>query len=76
MAGTKRIAKVRKDEDGDIKRVKYTDGSEETVRQAAARADRGGIEDVHAVHPKDGPPYVRSDPNPVKNDNLDRKPEF
>jgi hypothetical protein len=34
-------------------------------------AERGEIENAHAVHPKGGQPYVRTNPDSSQSNNLD-----
>ena len=71
-----RVAKVRKDEDGDIMKIMLTNGRILTEHQAVREAKQGLIDNVHAVKPKFRKPYIRTNPNSSEKDNLNAKPTF
>ena len=69
---TKKVVDARADEKGNIKSVLFDGNSRFTPIEAAINmADRGEIENAHAVHPKVRDPYLRSNPDSKKGNNLD-----
>jgi hypothetical protein len=70
--GGRRVVDARADSDGDIKQVKL-DGSSHfiPVKQAIRMADRGELSNAHAVHPRSRNPYLRTNPDGRKGNNLD-----
>ena len=68
----KKIVDARADEKGNIQSVRFEGNSGFTLLKAAVRmADRGEIENAHAVHPKDGQSYLRTNPDSSQGNNLD-----
>lgn len=68
----KKIVDARADEDGDITAVRFRGNTSFTpLKQAIKMADRKEIDNAHAVHPKHGNPYLRSNPDTKKANNLD-----
>lgn len=56
--GVRRIVAARRDE-GRIIAVRLDDGRVLSAEEAVREADAGRIRDVHAVHPRKSPPYLR-----------------
>lgn len=72
MPAKKKVVDARADSDGDINAVRFVGNTSFTsIDKAVDMADRGLIENAHAVHPSSGKPYLRSNPNDKKADNLD-----
>jgi len=71
-----KVAKIRRSENGSIAKVMLTNGQILTENQAVRKANQGLIGNVHAVHPKHGEPFIRTNPNSIEKDNLDKKPNF
>jgi len=71
-----RVAKVRKDEDGDITKILLTNGQIFTQQQAVRKAKSGLIDNVHVVQPRHGKSFIRTNPNSSEKDNLNEKPIF
>lgn len=71
-----KIKNVKKDKDGNITHVRLSTGQVLTINQAVKRADNGNIDGVHSVHPADRDPYIRSNPDEKKKNNLDNLPEL
>jgi hypothetical protein len=68
----KKIVDAHADKDGDITEVQFEGNSTFTpLDTAIGMADRGEIDNAHAVHPKDGESYLRTNPDSRKNNNLD-----
>ena len=68
----KKIIDARNDEDGNIEAVLFKGNQKFTsLETAIGMADRGEIENVHAVHPKDSCAYIRTNANGREKDNLD-----
>jgi hypothetical protein len=75
MAG-KKIVEVRNDPDGDVASVRFQWNQTWTPIPTAVRmAENGQIEGVHAVHPRDGDPFIRSNPDGKVGNNLDELAE-
>lgn len=72
MEKKRKVVGARADSDGDISHV-LLDGNQRytPVSQAIPMADRGEIEDVHVVRPRDKKPHLRTNPNSTTCDNLD-----
>jgi len=72
MTKQKEIIDARTDNGGNVSAVKL-DGNSSWTRtdQAIKMADAGKISNAHAVHPKNGKPYLRGNPNNSIKDNLD-----
>jgi len=69
---SKKVVDARADKDGDISAVLFRGNSCFTpIKQAIVMADRGEIENAHAVHPKHGNPYLRGNPDTKKANNFD-----
>lgn len=69
---SKKVIDAIADKDGDIAAVLFQGNASFTpLRQAIIMADRGEIGNAHAVHPKHGNPYLRSNPDSKKGNNLD-----
>lgn len=72
MADKRRVVKARADDKGNIEAVLIEGNTRFTsVKKAAEMADRGELENVHAVHPQGGTPHLRANPNRRTADNLD-----
>jgi hypothetical protein len=66
------IIDARKDSDGDISHVLYDGNSNYTsLERAIEMADQNKIKNAHAVHPQGRRPYLRSNPDGKKKNNLD-----
>lgn len=67
----KLIVGAKADRDGDITAVLFKGNQTFTpVETAIKMAERGQIDNAHAVHAKSGP-YLRSNPDDKKGNNLD-----
>lgn len=72
MAKPRKIVDARNDKDGNISHVLLEGNQNFTpVSKAVSMADQGKVENAHAVHPKVGDPYLRSDPDGNTKNNLD-----
>ncbi len=70
--GQKKIVDARANSDGNITAVRFGGNSNFTPLNTAIRmADKGQIENAHAVHPKKGGAYLRTNPDRVAKNNLD-----
>ena len=68
----KKIVDAHANKDGDITAVRFEGNTTFTqLDKAIGMADRGEVDNAHAVHPKDGRPYLRTNPDSQKNNNLD-----
>ena len=68
----KRVIDARADNEGNIEAVRFEGNSNFTsVERAVEMADRGQVENAHAVHPKGGAAYLRSNPDDKRGNNLD-----
>lgn len=76
MAEQKKVADARNGSDGNISHVRF-EGNERftSVEKAVEMADQGKIENAHAVHPKAGDAYLRSNPDSKEQNNLDTMAE-
>lgn len=72
MTQKKRIIDAKADSDGDITHVKFNGNKNFTpVERAIKMAERGDIANAHAVHPTGRDPYLRTNPDGNKRNNLD-----
>lgn len=71
-----KVAKVRKNADGDITYVMLEDGNVYSVDEAITMAKDNLIEGVNVGRAKNGREYLRSNPNDTKDDNLDKIKTF
>ena len=69
------IVAVRKNGDGDITAVKTSSGRELNYQQALAEAKSGNLEHVD-VFQRWGRDILRSEPDGIKENNLDNLPGF
>lgn len=68
----KKVIDARADSEGNIKEVRLQGNSGFTPIETAIRmADKGKLENAHAVHPKKNESYLRSNPDSSKGNNLD-----
>ena len=68
----RKVVDARADEMGNITAVLLEGNSRFTSQKTAiGMAERGEIENTHAVHPQGGDPYLRSNPDSKKRNNLD-----
>ena len=70
-----KIVAVRKNGDGDITAVKTDQGRELEYSQAIAEAKAGNLEHVD-VYERYGRDILRSEPDGIKENNLDNLPQF
>ena len=71
MSG-KTLVDATENANGTTTSVRLSGNKTDTSVPAAVRlADKGLIEGVHAVHPKNGAAYIRSNPNSTVCDNID-----
>lgn len=71
MAKKRKIVDVNRDSRGKITHVIFDGNTRPTPLKVAIRiADRGGIENAHATHGKKIDPYLRSNPDNNKKNNL------
>ncbi|MCG8667787.1 MAG: DUF3892 domain-containing protein [Pseudomonadales bacterium] len=69
---TKRIVDAQADESGNITGVRFRGSTRFTSVEIAIRqAERGEIENAHAVTRRDGSKYLRSNPDDKEGNNLD-----
>ena len=69
---SKKIVDAKADSNGNIIGVLFQGNSSFTPLETAIRmADRGQIENAHAVHPSAGNSYLRSNPDGKIGNNLD-----
>ncbi len=76
MNNQSKIIKIKKNPDGDITDVMLNNGNVYSINDAIMMAKDGLIEGVNVGRAKNGREYLRSNPNDVKNDNLDTLPSF
>lgn len=76
MSDKARIIKVRKNANGDITDVMLEDGTVYAINDAVMMAKEGLLEGVNVGKSRDGSQFLRSNPNGLKNDNLDNLPTF
>lgn len=72
---TEQIIAVRKNNDGDLIAFKTNLGRELDYMEALSEAKSGNLEHVDVFH-KYGRDIVRSEPDGIKENNLDSLPEF
>lgn len=70
-----KIVAVRKNGDGDITGIKTDSGRELNYDQAIAEAKSGNLEHVDVFH-RWGRDTLRSEPDGIKENNLDNLPGF
>ena len=69
----KKIVDAKADEKGNIRSVLFQGNSSFTpVSTAIDMAERGQIENAHAVHTRDGSKHLRSNPDSKEKNNLDQ----
>jgi len=73
--GKEEFVAVRKNEDGDIIAFKTSAGRELDYVTALTEAKAGNLAHVDVFH-KYGRDIIRSEPDGIKENNLDRLPEF
>lgn len=73
--GKEEIVAVRKNDDGDIIAFKTSSGRELDYVTALTEAKSGQIAHIDVFH-KYGRDIIRSEPDGIKENNLDRLPEF
>lgn len=73
--GRERIIAVRKNEDGDLIAFKTESGMELDYISALSQAKAGKLAHVDVFH-KYGRDILRSEPDGIKENNLDNLPEF
>ncbi len=71
-----KIAKVKKNPDGDITDVMLENGNVYSINEAVMMAKDGLIAGVNVGQAKNGREYLRSTPNETSTDNLDQLPTF
>lgn len=76
MADKSKIAKVKKNGDGDITDIMLENGAVHSIHEAISMARNGEIEGVNVGRAKNGREFLRSNPNGDESDNLDRKDTF
>lgn len=74
-AGKEKISAVRKNEDGDIIAFKTESGRELDYITALTEAKAGKLAHVDVFH-KYGRDIIRSEPDGIKDNNLDQLPTF
>lgn len=68
----RKVTDARSDDKGNITHVKIEGNERFTpVQTAVNMADRSELVNAHAVHPKDGNAYLRTNPDNTTADNLD-----
>ncbi|MGC5325357.1 DUF3892 domain-containing protein [Brevibacillus sp. SYSU BS000544] len=73
--GKEQIVAVRKNDDGDLIAFKTNSGRELDYLTALSEAKAGNLAHVDVFH-KYGRDILRSEPDGIKENNLDRLPEF
>lgn len=72
MSKPRKIVDARQGDDGNISHVRLQGNQNYTPSEKAVEmADQGKIEGGHAVHPKSGDPYLRTNPDNKTQNNLD-----
>jgi hypothetical protein len=70
--GGRRVVDARANSEGDITGVRLQGSARFIpVEQAVRMADRGELSNAHAVHRRSGKPYLRTNPDGKKANNLD-----
>lgn len=68
----RKVIDARQDGNGNITHVKLSGNQRfTTLDKAIELADRGQLENAHAVHPKGGKAYLRTNPDNSTGNNLD-----
>jgi len=73
---TKTITAVRKNNEGDIVELQLSSGEVVDYKQAQQLAKDGDIDHVNVFRGRDGDEHLRSDPDGIKENNLDNLPPF
>lgn len=73
--GKEQIVAVRKNDDGDLIAFKTNTGRELDYLTALEEAKAGNLANIDVFH-KYGRDIIRSEPDGIKDNNLDRLPEF
>jgi hypothetical protein len=76
MDNKSKIAKVKKNPDGDITDVMLENGNVYSINEAIMMTRDGLIEGVNVGKARNGREYLRSNPNDSEGDNLDNIPTF
>ena len=76
MDNKSKIAKVKKNPDGDITDVMLDNGNVYSINEAIMMTKDGLIEGVNVGKARNGREYLRSNPNDSEGDNLDNIPTF
>lgn len=75
-SGKGKIAKVKKNSEGDITDVMMDNGNVYSIDEAIMMAKDDIIAGVNVVKSRNGREYLRSNPNDSEGDNLDNLPSF
>jgi hypothetical protein len=76
MSTQKKVVDARQDADGNISHVLFEGNQNYTsIDRAVGMADKGKIENAHAVHPKGRKSHLRSNPDSKTANNLDSMAE-
>lgn len=72
MAKKRKIVDARSDEKGRTTHVRF-EGNERftSVEKAKPIVERGDVSNAHLVKPKGGEPYIRTNPDKKRGNNLD-----
>jgi hypothetical protein len=76
MEDKSKIAKVKKNPDGDITDVMLENGNVYSINEAIMMTRDGLIDGVNVGKARNGREYLRSNPNDSEGDNLDNIPTF
>ncbi|MDP4143785.1 MAG: DUF3892 domain-containing protein [Bacillota bacterium] len=76
MSDKSKVAKVKKNKDGDITDVMLDNGNVYSIDEAIMLAKDDKLEGVNVGKARNGREYLRSNPNGEEGDNLDNKPTF
>jgi hypothetical protein len=76
MDNKSKIAKVKKNPDGDITDIMLDNGNVYSINEAIMMTRDGLIEGVNVGKARNGREYLRSNPNDSEGDNLDNIPTF
>lgn len=76
MSEKSKVIKVNKNAEGDITYVMLDNGDVHSVDEAISMVKNNLIEGVNVAKSKAGKEYLRSNPNGVKDDNLDNLTTF
>lgn len=73
---SKRIIDAKNDDKGRVKEVRFAGNSGFTDRETAIRmADRGQVEGTHVVRRNNAIPHLRTNPDGLERNNLDKLAE-